>query len=252
MRLKSWRVIKLNKVHFFAFVLFIVGLIQFTFIRNYSNYTDIFQGIMIEAFGFIADIILFGIAITLYENFLKTKETINGYLEEIEDYRGWKEKEASYRIFGLIKRLFKLNKFDIDLSHCYFESVQFSKDMMSGFDFKESLFYGTKFKNCNLQLSNFTNIHQKQILDYYDCCTVTEMTIFENCNLRDSKFHNNQDYVDLEFIECDMRNSNFSDSKFLWCSFKGINFKQINTTNSIFKECKFDENCKNLEGLNKN
>lgn len=242
----------MNKVFFFGIFLVMIILIQFIVVPTYypdNKYNELYQGIIVEAFGFMADILLFGIFITLYENFLKKKESITRYLEEIEDYRGWSEKEASYRIFGLLKRLFQLNKFDIDLSHCFFDSVQFSNNIMSGFDFKESLFYGTKFKNCNLQLSNFTNINQKQISDYYDYCTITEMSIFENCNLRDSKFKNNQNYIDLEFIECDMTNSDFSNSKFLWCSFKAIDFKQINTTNTIFKECKFDENCKNIENL---
>lgn len=241
--------IEWKKIYFFSFVLLVIVLIQFTFVREYANYKDVPQGIMIEAFGFIADIILFGIAITIYENFWKSKEQITRYLEELEDYRDWNEKEASYRVFGLIKRLYKLNKIDIDLSHCYFKDIKFSKNSFNGFDFKKSLFYGTVFKNCNLQLSNFDKIQQKHIKDIYDYMTVTEKTIFDNCNLRDSKFINNKDYVDLEFIKCDMKNANFSDSVFLWCKFDDIDFSTINTNNTLFKQCSFSENCKNIENI---
>lgn len=71
----------MNKVYFFGIFLVIVVLIQFTFVRNYSDYGEIYQGIMIEAFGFIADIMLFGILATFYENFLKKQESITRYLE---------------------------------------------------------------------------------------------------------------------------------------------------------------------------
>ena len=232
--------IESKKVYFFCFTLFIVILIQFTFVRNYSNYSDVPQGIMIEAFGFIADIILFGIAITIYEIVWKKKETITRYLEELEDYRGWNEKEASYRVFGLIKRLHKLNKTDIGLSNCYFVEVPFCKNSFNGFDFKESLLYGTKFKKCNLQLSVFNNIQQKHIKNIFDYATVIEKVVFQNCNLRDSKYMNNQKFVDLQFLECDMKNAKLSNSGFLWCMFRRIDCKNINFEKSKFVSCVFE------------
>jgi len=239
-----------QKILFFIIVLFFVILTQFLYVRDYNNSNQVIQGITIEAFGFIADIILFGIAINLYENIWKKKEKINKYLEEIEDYRGWSEKEASYRIFGLMKRLYKLQKYDIDLSDCYFEDIQFSKNMMNGFDFKNCLICNTKFINANLQLSNFDSIKQNQIEDMYDYMTITEITIFENCNLRDSSFKNNSDFVDFEFNNCDFNNADFSNSTFLWCNFVNIDFTNINIDNTIFKKCKFDNKCINVEVLN--
>ena len=233
--------IEFKKVYFFGFILFVIILIQFTFVRNYSNYNDISQGIMIEAFGFIADIILFGIAITLYEMIWKKKEMLTRYLEELEDYRGWNEKEASYRVFGLIKRLHKLNKTDINLSNCYFEEVPFSKNSFNGFDFKESLLYGTKFKKCNLQLSVFESIQQKHIQNIYDYATVIEKVVFQKCNLRDSKFSNNLNFWDLHFLECDMKNANLSNGGFLWCHFKSIDFHNANFEKTKFKSCVFEQ-----------
>jgi uncharacterized protein YjbI with pentapeptide repeats len=238
-----------KRIYFFGSILFIVGVVQFTFVRDYLTYSDVPQGIMIEAFGFTADIILFGIAITIYESFWKNKELLIRYLEELEDYRGWDEKEASYRIFGLIKRLHKLKKFTIDLSGCYFENIQFSKNSFNGFDFKQTLLYGTKFINCNLQLSTFNNIEQKHIEDIYDYMTVIEKSTFDNCNLRDSKFMNNKNYVDLQFLVCDMKNADLSNSVFLWCRFDDIDFSTINTDNTLFKQCSFNEKCKNIENI---
>jgi uncharacterized protein YjbI with pentapeptide repeats len=243
--------IESKKVYFFCLVLFIVILIQFTFVRNYDSYSDFYQGMMTEAFGFIADILLFGIVITIYEIGWKKKETIIRYIEELEDYRGWNEKEASYRVFGLMKRLHKLNKIDIDLSNCYFEEVPFSKNFFDGFDFKESLIYGTKFKKCNLQLSIFNNIQQKHIQDFYDYCTIFEETIFQNCNLRDSKFMNNERFVDLHFLECDMENADLSNSHFLRCLFKDIDFLNIKLNNTKFEDCTFIY-CKNIELIGNN
>lgn len=232
--------IESKKVYFFGFILYLAILIQFTFVRNYSNYSDVPQGIMIEAFGFIADIFLFGIAITIYEIFWKKKETVTRYLEELEDYRGWNEKEASYRVFGLIKRLHKLNKIDIDLSNCYFEEVPFSKNSFNGFDFKESLLYGTKFKKCNLQLSIFNSIQQKHIQNIYDYATVIEKVVFQNCNLRNSKFMNNLNFFDLYFLECDMKNADLSNSGFLSCNFIAIDFHNANFEKTKFKSCVFE------------
>ncbi|MDY0327490.1 MAG: pentapeptide repeat-containing protein [Arcobacteraceae bacterium] len=257
-----------KRIYFFAFVLFIVVLVQFTFVREYINNNDFQQGIMTEAFGFIADIILFGIAITLYENFWKSKEQINRYLEELEDYRGWNEKEASYRVFGLIKRLHKLNKYDINLSTCYFENIVFYEDKFMGFNFSKMYFNKTVFNSCDISSSKFNEISCYKILDYRSFSNASFAIKFSHCNLYLSDFSNNKNLFLLIFNnESNLKGSNFNNSVLKYSTFDSVNltnasFENAEFINCIFKDidfeiirfgekvkfndkCKF-ENCKNI------
>ena len=71
------------------------------------------------------DVILFGIILTLYESITGKKERINNLQEQLEDFRQWDEKEATYRIIGIFKRLKKLGVKEIDLSLCFLQDAYF-------------------------------------------------------------------------------------------------------------------------------
>ena len=110
------------------------------------------------------DILIFGIGIGLYDVIISKKLQIQKYKEEIDDYREWNEKEASYRIYGILKRLFKLKQYDVDLSRCYFENITFSKNIFETFDFHKVNLTESIFVNCGLFKANFDNI-QSLIID---------------------------------------------------------------------------------------
>jgi len=86
---------------------------------------EYFDDLKVEAGGFLLDILLFGVILGFYDHVKSKTKKIEHYIEEIDDYRGWKEKESGYRVFGNIKRLRKLEVYDYDLTSCYFEDVEF-------------------------------------------------------------------------------------------------------------------------------
>lgn len=76
--------------------------------------------ILVEAHGLIFDIIFFSIIMAIYANLQERKNRITRYKEELDDYRGWDDKEAAYRVAGIIRRLEREGVNDIDLNDLHF------------------------------------------------------------------------------------------------------------------------------------
>jgi len=88
--------------------------------------------LLVEANGMVFDLLVFGILLSVYEALREKKEKIERLHEEIDDYRGWVEKEASFRIVGAIRRLNKLNVTIIGLSQCTLDEANLCKANLSG------------------------------------------------------------------------------------------------------------------------
>lgn len=199
------------------------------------------EGLRVEAGGFALDIILFGIIIGYYEIKRSLKSKIEDYKEQIEDYREWNEKEASYRIYGLIKRLIKLKQFDLDLSFCYFEDIQFVRKNFDSFNFHKSQLQGATFIKCNLKSCDFSSIKTEELpSNFYDYCNnPPEPLIFLNCNLKNSKFKGNT-YKSLNIENSDITGLYLEDSNFIYFCLKKNKIDNINTDNNYFaKSCTF-------------
>jgi len=105
-----------------VFCLGVVGGV--TIYLHVNTFTkDFWLNILVESYGMLFDIFVIGILIfwlqdrgikkleeqrKIREKEFERKRTIQRYEEEIEDYLGWDEKEATFRIVGNIKRLKKL------------------------------------------------------------------------------------------------------------------------------------------------
>mgnify|MGYP003377749158 CR=1 FL=1 len=90
--------------------------------------------LLVEAHGLFYDLIVFGIILTLYERTRSKKERIERLREEINDYLGWDEKEATYRIVGNIKRLNKEGVNEIYLKGAYLSRASLFLADLSGAD----------------------------------------------------------------------------------------------------------------------
>lgn len=71
--------------------------------------------------GLLLDILVFGVLIVIFNKFADRRRDIKRWQEEIDDYRGWDEKEATFRIIGNIRRLNKQGFYAINLSDCFLE-----------------------------------------------------------------------------------------------------------------------------------
>lgn len=225
-----------NKLFIFLVALGILSIILFILVMNIIDNSGLLEGITTELFGFGFDILLFGILITLYDNHRSKTNKIEQYLEEIEDYRGWREKEASYRIFGIIKRLQKEKYYDIDLTDCYFEDISFSKrDIINGFDFNTAILRSTFFSRCQFINVNFSKVKYSSeeqgwwygFFNNAGGLTEFSSSTFQNCNF----------------------NNTFTSYEFKKCKFHNIDFENSNFENTKFINCEFSPQCKNIEKL---
>jgi hypothetical protein len=106
-----------------AFIVFILSAITVTAVSLiFYDYWDpeFWKNIRVEAHGMLFDILVIGVLI-LFLNKLAEKQIANRrYLDEIDDFREWKSKEAVRRIAGNLKRLKRYRyKGKIDLTKCY-------------------------------------------------------------------------------------------------------------------------------------
>ncbi|MDN5090987.1 pentapeptide repeat-containing protein [Aliarcobacter butzleri] len=223
----------------FIIMFCMVSLIKYYNILEADSYLD---NLMVEVGGFLFDILLFGLIIGWYEHTRVKKDKIDRYQEEIEDYRGWKEKEAGYRIFGNIKRLYKLGITNFNLKNCYFKDVIFRLEGTQGINFNESYIGGSIFNKCELNYCDFSFILDKTPTNFEDFI-YTKDTKFFNSQMINTKFNNNT-YLNFDFHESNLSKSEFIGSSFINCKFYKCNLEDAKIINSSFKNCTFDNHPK--------
>jgi len=106
--------------------------------------------ILVESHGLLFDILLFGVVIMAFELRESEREQIKRHKEEIDDFRGWNEKEATYRIIGNIKRLNRLGEKDIDLSRTYLVGADLGGLQLDSANLIKANLSGASLKNCSL------------------------------------------------------------------------------------------------------
>ncbi|WP_136468998.1 pentapeptide repeat-containing protein [Flagellimonas onchidii] len=183
-------------VFIFILMLFILTSIDLTWVNGGFGNQEFIENLIVELHGVLGDLLIFGIVLSIYDNYKNQKRDIEKQSEErrlkierleeeIDDYREWEEKEAMYRIRGNIRRLQKLNHHENDLKSCYLPYTEFSK-----FTFKNTWFYQsnlgrTIFDNCILDGSDFygTNLRES----YFTACSLIK-TSFIGADLQGAKF----------------------------------------------------------------
>lgn len=110
--------------------------------------------LLVEANGMFFDLLVFGIFLSIYEASKEKKEKIERLNEEIDDYRGWDEKEATYRIVGAIRRLKREGVNQIDLKKCYLVNAYLPKAILSNSDLSGANLAGADLSGAYLTDAN--------------------------------------------------------------------------------------------------
>ncbi|WP_052323352.1 pentapeptide repeat-containing protein [Flexithrix dorotheae] len=144
------------------FLILIIAILDFKYLE-----TDDGRDVLIEAHGLIFDVFVFGVLLAYLNKFLEKRQKVERYKEEIDDFRGWDEKEAKYRIVGLIKRLNKIGNSRVNLSNCFLahadlHGVNLNKANLKNADLQDADlsnadFTGADFGGANLKGANLTN-----------------------------------------------------------------------------------------------
>ncbi len=161
-----------------------------------GDYKNIEQGIYAEAWGTLFDLILVVFVLGLFETMRNKKETIKRYIEEIDDFKRWDSDEARMRIAGIVRRLGKLGKHDIDFIGAKLNGFSFLQNDIrdiSGSTFhshawtdfgKKTLLDGSEFRGINCSKVTFS----RSIFDGAILGLTAENMQFSDSNLIDATF----------------------------------------------------------------
>lgn len=141
----------------FAIVLVTVAILDYSWLI----WKEGRDNVLVEAHGLLFDLLVFGVILGLYEYNKKRDEDakkaeiakqqrIERYQEEIDDFRGWEGKEASYRIAGNIRRLIKEGVSEIDLSNCFLKKANLEGIALEEANLVSVSLIGANLKNAKL------------------------------------------------------------------------------------------------------
>ncbi len=185
--------------YFAIYILLFILITTMLFVVSYRYYDEEFlKRVLAGVHGLIINMLVLGIILIWFIKKGQRLTEIQRYRDEIDDLRGFQNKEVSRRLRRVIVLLTKKGITEIDLSGCYFENV-----VLSGFNLRNSDFSGADFK----------------------------IAAFRDCNLVGTKFHNAQ-LNNVDFDECDLSNADFMDSHLEGVDFssscvKGISFHHV-------------------------
>jgi len=144
--------------------LFLTGFILFGIIILIFDihYKWDLPDLLVEAHGVLLDIFFFGIIFSIYDSYKHKSENIQRWQEEIDDYRDWDEKEATYRIAGNIHRLVKANIIKLNLSSTFLIDAKLYGLKLVGADFSYANLMGAGFVKSNLNgaIFHFSNLRK--------------------------------------------------------------------------------------------
>jgi len=162
------------------------------------------KGLLTETYGFLWDILLFGILVVIVDNWRTKKERFIRYAEELADYKDWNQEEGIYRKAGIIKR-FSLSKEKLPpLHYFYLEGVN-----LRGLELKEVDLFRSKLNRAILSDTDFNKAFLRA--SEFNEADITYATLngadFGGSDLVGAKLNNSR------LIETDFSASNLKNAK---------------------------------------
>ncbi|MFN0214703.1 MAG: pentapeptide repeat-containing protein [Saprospiraceae bacterium] len=109
------------------------------------------DGLLTEANGMVFDLLVFAVLLSIYEKLREKRDKIERLHEEIDDYQGWEQPEATYRIVGAVRRLNKLEVTEIDLSSCFLEGANLRGAKLQNANLEKAKLQGAELSDAKLQ-----------------------------------------------------------------------------------------------------
>lgn len=144
---------------------FILAALLWFSLMCYLNSKDVgengfsWHDLLVEANGMVFDLLVFGVLLSIYEALRAKRERIERYKEEIDDFKGWDEKEASYRTAGLIRRLNREKATDLKLQRCYLAGANLSHADLFNADLSGANFWYADLSHADLRKADFSNAY---------------------------------------------------------------------------------------------
>lgn len=188
--------------------------------------------IIVESHGVLFDLLVFGFLISIYDYIRVNRERGERLQEEIDDYRGWNEKEATFRIVGAIKRLNKIGLSAVNLAKCFLQNADMQDLNLEKADLSYANFIDANLKYVNLRSANLLNANlQGAKLKEAD----VQQALLIDTNLKDTNLANSNLREALltraKFIGANLENVNLTRAAINWVNFNGANLKGANLKN---------------------
>lgn len=134
-----------------SIIVFIITSLIVIFISQNFYDKEFWGNILVEAHGMLFDILVIGVFILSLNKLAEKRIENQKYLDEIDDFRGWKSSEAAFRIAGNIKRLNRNRcKSKINLVTCYLSSVDLYGENLRGANLTNATLMGADLTKTDL------------------------------------------------------------------------------------------------------
>ncbi len=151
------------KTAFWISWLAFIVVVGFTFIF-FKYKGDFLRSIFVEAHGILFDLFVIATFILWLNKKAEKRRNIQRWQEEIDDYRGWDEKEAAFRIAGNIKRLNRNGITEICLRDCFLKGANLelpdlgkailTRANLEKVDFGDAYLDGADLRGTNLEVAS--------------------------------------------------------------------------------------------------
>lgn len=262
-----------NPAYFFLVAAFVAFLVLW-FINAYRDPEGFkWHDVIVESHGVLFDLFVFGVVLAIYDALRQRRERVERYKEEIEDYRGWDEKEASYRIRGLIRRLQNDGETYLDLRKCYLvdtdlsgfdlSKADLSKANLSGANLTDANLSGANLVGANLTNANLTranltkaDLTRATLSKYYGYFEPFPEDYYEppTYHPKDDAYEQSQFFRSMEeneatcLFEAELSGANLSGVNLAYVDFHKANLSQANLSHSNLHGARMTE--ANLYGTN--
>lgn len=244
--------------YFFLIIFIITAIVYLSYISKSWGIISFFscgefgkgKDILVEIFGFLLDIILFGFLLYLFTDWRDRKIKIQNYQEQLSRMLRWEDKGAINNKVELIK---KLNQLKAPLPHL--QDIYLVDAYVKDVNLKGALLHGSIFRGASL-----FNIVILEEADISHTCfkqaTLGSVNL-KNANLSDSEFYEanlnrcNLEGADLRdsFPDINKKKNRFKDTNFTGAKFnnqtdlRGCDLSlSIGMTKEQYETAKTDEN----------
>jgi len=203
--------------HVFGLLAIVVGALLLIYdaryLLSFGDGWNYINNIMVEAHGLFFDLMVLGFLISIYERRRQKKEAIEREKNLIDDFRGWNEKEAMYRIVGAVKRLNRLGESKIQLLKCFLNHADLTTINLEGANLSSSCLQKAQLHKANLSFANLISAD------------------FSFAKLRSANIKMaHLDYADL--INADLFGTDLSGTNFFYANLEGANLDHANLSNA--------------------
>ena len=252
---------ELNLAKFILSVAFLAIMAFYFFISPLGDMDGFLEGVLTETVGMLFDIILLLVFVAYIKEKSDKNRKIERYEDEIDDFRSWNEKEATFRIIGNIRRLQKENVSKINLHDCYlkdatiksiklknsnlsfsnlestkvefceFHNCIFTESKMSGFEADESDFSDSEMDDCDLELSI---LRGSKLVNAILSSSILQESNFSYTNCQGAEFFN-ADLTKSKFIGANLKKADFVIATIIDADFTGANLEGADLSMAVIK-----------------